>query len=147
MDSPSTFASIPMGYAERLIGSIRRECLATSLSSVRLGCAGPCNSILHTTKGPYASVAQKGCTCRASLVWRGDPNPTSRRAASSLHAQSWLIGKDFPASGENAASPALVSYAKSSFPCKGARDPRFDPGRNGHGVSLTSLVGGQLNFW
>src|SRR6266481_9824475 len=54
-------------------------------------------------KVPYASLAQKGCacrpTCRASLVRRGDPNPTSRRPASSLHAQSCLIDKDFPALG------------------------------------------------
>jgi hypothetical protein len=41
----------------------------------------------------------------------------------------------------------LVCYAKSSFQWKDAHDPRFDPGRNGHGVPLTSLVGGQLSFW
>jgi putative transposase len=37
--------------------------------------------------------------CRASLVWRGDPNPTSRRPVSSIYAQSCLIDKDFPALG------------------------------------------------
>jgi hypothetical protein len=50
-------------------------------------------------------------------------------------------------SDENAASLALVCYAKSSFLRKDARDPRFDPGRNGHAVPLTSLAGGQLSFW
>jgi len=35
------------------------------------------------------------------------------------------------------------AYAKSSFLWKDARDPRFDPGRNGHGVPFTSLVGVQ----
>jgi hypothetical protein len=42
---------------------------------------------------------------------------------------------------------ALVCYAKTSFLWKGARDTRFDPARNGHGVRLTSLTVGQLSYW
>jgi len=40
-----------------------------------------------------------------------------------------------------------VCYAKSSFLRKDPRGPTFDPGPNGHGVRLPSLMVGQLRFW
>jgi hypothetical protein len=49
---------------------------------------------------PYTTVARKRYTsqptCRASVARTRDPNSTSRRPASSLHASSCLIEKDFP---------------------------------------------------
>jgi hypothetical protein len=86
--------------------------------------------------------------CRASPIWRGDPNPASRRPASSLHAQSCLIDKDFPSAWVRM-QRALRSFAMRSlvFCGRTPSDPRFDSERNGHGVPFTSLVGDQLSFW
>jgi hypothetical protein len=71
------------------------------------------------------------------------PNPAPDPPASSIKG----FRRASQRSGENAASLALVCYAKSSFLWKDARDPRFDPERNGYGVPFTSLVRGQLSFW
>ncbi len=139
-------------YAERLIGSIRRECLDHVLVFREAG--------LRQTLKQYFAYYER---CRTHLSLKKDApvgrpveppsfgeviqipqvgglhHPYTRKAARSTKTSQRSI--------ENAASLALVCDAKSSFLRKGARDPRFDPGRNGHGVPLTSLVGGQLSFW
>ena len=89
------------GYAERLIGTILRECLDHVLVFREAG--------LRQTLKQYFAYYER---CRTHLSLKKDapvgrpveppsfgdcdPNPPSPRPASSLHAQSCLIDKDFP---------------------------------------------------
>jgi putative transposase len=86
-------------YAERLIGSIRRECLDHVIVFHETGL----RRILKDYFAYYERCRthlslEKGCTrqptCRASLAWSYDPDSKSRRPASSLHTQSCLIAKN-----------------------------------------------------
>ena len=93
----STAITVAKSLAERLVGSIRRECLDHVIVFHEAGSRRILKDYFeyYERKMPYASVARKRCarqpTRRASFARSGDRDSESWRPASPLHAQSCLI--------------------------------------------------------
>jgi transposase InsO family protein len=83
-------------YVERFIGSIRRECLDHVMVFHEAGLRRILKGYFEYYERCRTHLSlEKDATCRASLTRSCNPDSKSRRPASSLHASSCLIEKDF----------------------------------------------------